>query len=309
MQNICILTPLFNDWDNLEILTKKISNLFSKPLYNIFYLVVNDFSNTKPQLVFIKNKQIKILNLNRNVGHQRAISIGLSWLYENKKYDKILVMDVDGEDKPEDISVLLELSNKFKDTIIFAERKKRSETHIFKLFYKFYKFMFFLLTKEKISFGNFSLIPNTKLETVVNLSDIWVHYSAGILKSKLKLKKVKLDRGKRYKGESKMNFTNLVIHGLSSISIFLDVILSRIILFSFFSILFFMLTFIFLIILKYYYFITPPGWLSLILFSSTLTIIQIFVLCLIISFQVLNNKIYNFNFPLQNYKNYLIKNT
>ena len=54
---------------------------------------------------------LQILHLQRNIGHQKAIAVGLAYIKENLACDKVLVMDSDGEDKPEDAAALLRQFN------------------------------------------------------------------------------------------------------------------------------------------------------------------------------------------------------
>ena len=175
------------------------------------------------QIDLTKNS-IKILNLKINVGHQRAIAVGLQYVFnEVVEYDFLVVLDSDGEDKPEDIPSLIEKAKKQNNKkIIFTQRNKRQESSLFKTGYFFYKYLFCFLTGQKINFGNFSVIPKKLLGQVVCQQNIWNHYSGCIIQSKIPFDKILLDRGKRYKGTSKMNFNSLILHGLSSISVYFD---------------------------------------------------------------------------------------
>ena len=94
---------------------------------------------------------IEVTNLTVNVGHQRAISVGLSSIVSDQ-YTSVIVMDCDGEDKVSDIKNLIEMSQKTNE-IVVARRKSRSETTLFKVFYFFYKLIFRILTGRKINFS------------------------------------------------------------------------------------------------------------------------------------------------------------
>jgi len=61
----------------------------------------------------------------------------------------------------------------------------------------------------------------------VVVSELWNHYAAAVFKAQLQYTTVALPRGTRYFGQSRMNFTSLVIHGLSAISVFGDVVGGR----------------------------------------------------------------------------------
>ena len=62
------------------------------------------------------------MNLKINIGHQRAIAVGLQYIYnEIDEYDYVVVMDSDGEDIPSQIEQLLEKAElEQSKKIIFA---------------------------------------------------------------------------------------------------------------------------------------------------------------------------------------------
>ena len=209
-KKIYCLMPVYNDWQSFAVLTQKIAKIKTND-YVFSIVAVNDGSFTERNEVDV-DLSTTILNLKANIGHQRAIAVGLQYIYNEKKdYDYVVVMDCDGEDKPDDILLLLEKANTEKSNkIIFAQRKKRQESVAFKTGYFFYKYLFYFLTGQKINFGNFSAIPKKLLSKVVHQNNIWNHYSGGIIQSKIPFDKVLLDRGKRYQGVSKTNFNNLI---------------------------------------------------------------------------------------------------
>ncbi|OUR93402.1 hypothetical protein A9Q87_05515 [Flavobacteriales bacterium 34_180_T64] len=237
--HIIIVAPVYNDWESFQFLIEELVHL--KKVSNIVIeevVAVNDGSTQSIDQDKSFSLPITIVNLNNNMGHQRAISIGLSYVNDHLKevVDQIVVMDCDGEDRPEDIYKLVQAqiaaNNK---SIIFAKREKRSESFLFKLFYLIYKYVFSLLTTQHIDFGNYSSIPRSLVEKTVSIPELWNHYSGAIIKSKISYLSIGTDRGKRYHGSSKMNFQNLVLHGLSSISIYLDIVSVRLLFLSFFS--------------------------------------------------------------------------
>ena len=220
--------PVFNDESSLLELIKKIKTLNSS--YDNNFLIINDASTDKFALLYNENNVTEIL-LKKNYGSQKAISIGLNYLFKNNiKFDYLIVMDSDGEDKPEDINVLLnEAKIKINNQIVFASRKKRRENLFFKFFYILYKITFKVCTGKKIDFGNFSCIPKKILSSIIKIPFIDYHYSAAILKSEIRYCTVSCDKGKRYSGKSNMSLINLLIHGMKSISLFLKEITLRII--------------------------------------------------------------------------------
>src|SRR5581483_7157655 len=78
---------------------------------------------------------IEILHLRCNLGHQRAIALGLYHVHEFSDADAVIVMDGDGEDRAEDLPLLLdEFERGGRREVVFAARAKRMESLFFQAF-------------------------------------------------------------------------------------------------------------------------------------------------------------------------------
>lgn len=287
IKKIICLTPVFNDWESFSILVNFIEKYIDQKNFQIQIVAINDDS-TEDYIEFNLPKSIptEIVNLKINIGHQRAIAVGLQYINDQiKDFDYVIVLDSDGEDKPEDIPKLIskcESSNNSK--IVFAQRNKREESILFKIGYFIYKNIFYFLTGQKINFGNFSCIPKKLLNRIVVQENLWNHYSGSIIQSKTPFDKVILDRGKRYAGQSKMNFTSLVLHGLSSISVYFDSLSVRILKLSLFGVLICFLSVISVLYVKFFTDASIPGWASnliLIIFSIILQLSSVTLIVLL----------------------------
>jgi glycosyltransferase involved in cell wall biosynthesis len=196
-------------------------------------LFVDDCSLSATPDDFVESKlrnvsAIETLRLRRNLGHQRAIAIGLCFIHAERPCDAVLVMDADGEDKPEDVPRLIEMFRREGGRkVIFAQRGRRATTWTFKLFYLLYRWGHRLLTGVAVKVGNFSIIPAAHVATLVVVSDTWNHYAASVFRSRIPYTMLPTSRGTRLAGESKMNFVALVLHGLSAISVFAEVVGAR----------------------------------------------------------------------------------
>ena len=101
------------------------------------YEIASDCINPR-DLIFCNSSRFfeLILNLDKNVGSQKAIFFGLKYLQKIiKKKDKetiISILDSDGEDNPNMVKKLIKLVNLKKDYFIFASRKKRTESNFLK---------------------------------------------------------------------------------------------------------------------------------------------------------------------------------
>lgn len=295
IKHIICLMPVYDDWDSFSVLSKNIEKQFSgiNNKYSVEIVAVNDCSTQEFDIDdFSANLSIEIVSLKKNIGHQRAIATGLQYIHDTQKaFDYIVVLDSDGEDRPEDILDLIKKCEEGPGSkITFAKRKKRKESLFFKTGYFFYKYIFYWLTGHKISFGNFSCIPQKLLKKIVVLDNLWNHYSGCIIQSKIPYNTVLLDRGSRYSGTSKMNFTSLVLHGLSSISVYFDSLSVRILKLSVYSIAICFLSVLFIMYVKLFTNTSIPGWasnLTLIIFSI---ILQFFSVTLIVLLMQLSSR-------------------
>src|ERR1051325_510528 len=135
--NIVLLVPVYDDWPAVLLLVQKLDEVLGSVLGSTRILLVDDASLAPPPpfslLSLCHIKRIQRLRLRRNLGHQRAIAIGLCHLCEEVNWDAVLVMDADGEDKPDDVPRLLQLFSQMGAThVVFAERTRRSESISFR---------------------------------------------------------------------------------------------------------------------------------------------------------------------------------
>ena len=225
-----ILVPVYNDWQSIYKLLDEIDNLQLEKNFEISILIVNDASNhDRPveEKNFENIQSIKILNMNKNQGHARCIATGLKYIFEKEDFDYVIPMDGDGEDRPEEIKDFLEQTKKSNNQPIVGERIKRSENMIFKLCYQFHKMITFTFTGKSIKFGNFTCLPKSTVEKMVNEKATWNSFSGSLKKVEDKLFSIPSIRGMRYFGPSKMSFYNLIKHSLSIISVFRKTFLIR----------------------------------------------------------------------------------
>lgn len=223
MRKILILIPIYNDWQSLERLIFEINknvNEFSNILFK--FLIVNDASTNnqinlkKPQNI----ESIKILNMKRNRGHARCNAFGIKYIFEQEEFDNLIIMDGDGEDRPQEIKDLINQSIKDPNKSIVAKRIKRSEGLFFQLLYKFHKLLTLFFTGQNINFGNFTCLTKADVGVLSTRGSLWNSFS-GTLKKNIKyFNEINSIRGSRYYGPSKMRFSQLILHSLSIISVF-----------------------------------------------------------------------------------------
>lgn len=310
-RNLNIVIPSFNDWDALEKLLPLIDEINLSQETNLKVVIVDDYS-TSPipeSLIYQKHQQIRgvnILRLRRNLGHQRAIAVGLSYVYDNLDSDLVIVMDGDGEDNPFEIESLLNASHQAgHNKIIFAKRSKRSESRAFKFFYLIYKTIYRLLIGKEINVGNFSLLPASLLRNVVVVSEIWNHYSSGIHRSRIPYIEVNVPRSKRLAGQPKMNLVSLVTHGLSSIAVYGDVVGTRMLLSTAILIVILLVMFCLIFLIKFFTNWAIPGWATYVSALIALSLFQLILIGTVFSMIILSTRNSSNFIPARDYRYYV----
>lgn len=221
MYNFIFLLPLYNDWESLSILLNKISEKMLEEKKTVEILIVNDFSKIKPKN-FKKYKninKIRILNLKENLGSQKAISVGLNYLNQNKQNSIITILDSDGEDDVNKIPIMIEEAEKNEDKVIVSTRTKRQENIFFKLSYFLHKVLLLLFTLKWISYGNFSSFSSKQLKNILRNDSSWLAISSCIAKN-CEVIKIKAERKKRLIGKSKLSAMGLIYHSLRVNAVF-----------------------------------------------------------------------------------------
>ena len=226
--DVMIVSAVYNDWPALRLLLPRLDSELARHQIHARLLLIDDGSfepapDTLTDGSLEAITEIRILTLRRNLGHQRALAVGLAFVHETLSCDTVVVMDADGEDNPADVPRLLaELNAKGGRTIVFAQRIRRSEGFVFTALYKLYRLAHRALTGISVQVGNFSVVPRVLLDRLVVVSDLWNHYAAAVFQSRLPYTMVPTARARRLSGRSSMNLVSLVGHGLSAIAVFAD---------------------------------------------------------------------------------------
>ena len=235
MKKFIILIPLFNDWKSVSKLLNEIDLQTNNWNASVSILIVNDASTEKRSGIefnFKKIESVKILNMKKNRVHQRCIAAGLKYICKNEDFDRVIIMDADGEDRPEELNDFFEKAQKNPGMTITGNRFKRSEGIIFRALYEVHKILTFIFTGKLIKFGNFSSLPKAHVEQLIQKPYLWNSYSSTVVKIINNRTFIPSIRGLRYVLPSKMNFTALIFHSLSIISVFKNIVIIRSIIFA-----------------------------------------------------------------------------
>jgi len=223
MKKIIILIPVYNDWESLKKLLIEI-NANIKYFNEISFecLIVNDASTIQPPKLNKPSnfESVELLNMRENRGHARCNAFGLRYIFQNKKFDNLILMDGDGEDRPVEIKDLVEKIKENQNLSVVAKRIKRSEGFFFQSLYQIHKLITLIFTGKNINFGNYSILTRDDVEKIHSKASLWSSFSGTVKKNLKPLNEINSIRGLRYFGPSQMSLFKLIIHSLSIIAVF-----------------------------------------------------------------------------------------
>lgn len=291
---VFVVTPVLDDWPSFTRLKADLAEVGRKNGLRFTILAIDDGSSESPPVLPPDDyTKVQVVHLVRNLGHQRAIAVGLVEAYRhfgNEPFDALVVMDSDGEDPPADIPSLLNALAQVPEGIAVATRRRRHATLAFRLGYSIYKFLYRALCSRTVDFGNFCAISPAALRQLVHAPEIWNHLAATVSRQRCPIVRVPHDRAPRYAGTPKMTLQPLVLLGMSALSVYIDVILIRLI----FATLAFAIgtgVVIATIILLYFFSDWPiRGWTSILAGVLFAILLQVLFACVGASFILLNNR-------------------
>ncbi len=158
--------------------------------------------------------------MKENRGHSRCNAFGIRYVFQNKEFDNLILMDGDGEDRPEEIKSLIEKIKENPILSVVAKRVKRSEGLYFQFLYQLHKLITLIFTGKNVNFGNYSILTRSDVEKLHSKASLWSSYSGSVKKNLKSFNEINSIRGLRYFGPSKMSLFKLIIHSLSIIAVF-----------------------------------------------------------------------------------------
>ena len=136
---IRILLTVYEDWQSFYEVVERIEHILINTEWNNYELIIiNDSSSEQFDPKKIKNSKYHLINLIQNVGNQKAIYLGLQYAYKKNDFDFLVILDSDGEDKPEDIIKLLDLCKKKNQKRLFLLKESKEKKEYFFYFFIIY---------------------------------------------------------------------------------------------------------------------------------------------------------------------------
>jgi polyisoprenyl-phosphate glycosyltransferase len=309
--HIAICASIYNDWQSALVLLARLDAVARRAQHTLDVLFIDDGSSDEVPAALhdapAHLARVSVLRLRRNLGHQRAIAIGLAYLYDQEAHDAVVVMDGDGEDRPEDIPLLIErCGNHGWSRVIFAERTRRAEGAAFRLGYAGYKLLHRALVGRGIGVGNFSVIPRCALARLISVSEMWNHYAASVYQARIPLDVVPTARGARIAGQSKMNWIALVMHGLSAISVYSHIVGVRLLVLMALAIFGILLALAGVVAVKLGTTLAIPGWATTAAGILLVSLLNLVVLSTLLSLFALHQRSEHGFLPLRDYPHFVL---
>src|SRR5438067_13871584 len=95
---VAAVIPVFNDWQSVSILLERISAIYQRGEIQFSIVVVDDGSTDPVRFNYPAVggdscvRSLRIIRLVTNLGHQRAIAVGLVQVSRCTSFDAVLVM-------------------------------------------------------------------------------------------------------------------------------------------------------------------------------------------------------------------------
>lgn len=230
MDRLGIVVPCYNEEEVLKIsseaLRQVLDDLVSKNKISkdSFVLFVNDGSKDKTWELICdehkEHKQIKGLNLAKNVGHQYALTAGL--LTAKDMCDVTVSIDADLQD---DTSVIEDMIDKYHEgcDIVYGVRNSRKKDTFFKrtTAQGYYKLMDSMGVKTVYNHADFRLMSKRSLDAFGEYKETNLYLRGMVPLLGYKTDNVYYERKERVAGESKYPLKKmlaLAFEGISSFS-------------------------------------------------------------------------------------------
>ena len=215
-KKISILTPCYNEEENVEILCGEIKKVFDQlPQYDYEHVFIDNNSVDKTieilKKIAIQDKHVKIIVNARNFGHIRSPYHGLLQVTG----DCVITVVADLQDPPD---IIPEFLKKWEEgyKIVTAVKKKSKENPLMFLLRKMY---YNILAKfsdgEQIkNFTGFGLYDKSFIDVIRKIEDPYPYFRGLISEMGSQITSVEYTQPKRLHGKTNNNFYTLYDIGM-----------------------------------------------------------------------------------------------
>ena len=211
VRNITVLTPCYNEVDNVEELANSIMNINKRlPNISISHLFIDNASTdgTVEKLRYLAKKypHIQVILNNRNYGHIRSPMYGLF----QAGGDAVIMMASDFQDPPE---MSPDFINKWQEghKVVIGVKETSEESVLFSMVRKFYYRLINRLSNTELikDFTGFGLYDREVIEILKSIDDPYPYFRGLIAELGFETARIEFKQPKRKRGFTKNNFYTL----------------------------------------------------------------------------------------------------
>lgn len=219
MKTISVVTPCYNEEDNVQECVNVIKNVFAQyPNYNYEHIFI-DNASTDNTLALLKNiahtdKHIKIIANSRNFGHIRSPYYGL--LQANG--DAVVLFVADLQDPASLIPEFIKKWEEGYQTIVGTKRSSEESSLMFSIRKLYYKTVNKLSNISLIdNFTGFGLYDREVIDHLRKIDDPYPYFRGLVAEIGLRIYQIPYDQPVRVRGITKNNFFTLYDIGMLGI--------------------------------------------------------------------------------------------
>ena len=211
MKKISIVTPTYNEEENIELLCEKIKNEFVQLKYEYEHIVIdnNSTDNTIPILRRIceNDKNVKVIINNKNYGHINSPFYGIL----QSSGDATILFASDFQDP---IELIPKLINEWENNqkIVLLQKRTSEENILMKNIRKIYYRILTRVSENKLTIDTTGsgIFDKSVIEIFKNLKEPLPYLRGLVSEIEEDIALVQFDQPKRKHGKTKNNFMSLI---------------------------------------------------------------------------------------------------
>jgi len=210
MTKISIVSPTFNEEDNVEILHERISKVMASQPYDYEILFIDNASTDETVARLRKlagaDKRVKLILNARNFGHIRSPYYGLLQATGNA----VILIASDLQDPPEMIDSLIESWNE-GNKIVLAVKSSTDESWIWRAVRRgYYKFVTKISNEPLVrNATGAGLFDESVIKELKKLNEPYPYFRGLVTEIGFRVKTIEFHQPKRQSGKTKNNFFTL----------------------------------------------------------------------------------------------------
>lgn len=216
---ISIITPVFNEQENILLLINHINQYMHKHNFNYEHIIIDNNSSDDTVLLvqnYMKfcNNNVTLIKNDRNYGPDYSPYLGLI----NSKGDIAIPIVADFQDPIDILNDLISTWLNNKDVDVIAVKYKLNYNSIRQILSILYYYLLSFTSKynEIIGFQGFGIYSRNFINTIAAIPYRRPYYFRGLVSRYAKCILIfNAERNKRTRGKSSYNFFKLLNHGFS----------------------------------------------------------------------------------------------